>query len=194
MLQSSEGRDSVLHPSAWLIVPTLSLLGGQAVAWRRGQFQRSGRRLAFAVCAFRFTALAALGDPVLLSRAVVFLWVTCAIGIALPGFPENHLRSVMDGESAALSGRHAASRTGEADKPQPMAGALRSASGIPPAREEISGDFSSACGPCDATGATAIALRFWVRPVDPARQWQSRRIQLCHLFGATRNLRDRLSG
>ena len=91
---SDEGASS-LHPSAWLVVPTLALLLGQAVApWAIAPEALVGLVLPLTVA---FSSRWRQWSLVIFIAAAAF-----ALGYArhrdllLPKFPSNHLRVLMD--------------------------------------------------------------------------------------------------
>ena len=158
--RSSGGRDSGFHPSAWLIVPTVSLLAGQALAvapWAISPFSGAGLLLPWC-CVFspRWRRWALL---------VCLAALTFALGygrhrqLLYPEFSENHLRSVMTQEARLyLEGtlRHEP----ENSRTAAVGRFARSGSGNRPGRKKSPATFCSACAPCAVSGVTATECGF----------------------------------
>jgi hypothetical protein len=167
--RSSDGTDSGFHPSAWLIVPTVSLLAGQALAaapWAISPFAGAASLLPLSfVISPRWRRWALL---------VFFAALTFAFGyvrhrqLLYPKFSEDHLRSVMAQEARLyLEGtlRHEPEKLTNRSRWQVRA----SGSGNRPGRKKSPGTFCSACVPCAASGVTATGAVL-DSSFDPARQ------------------------
>ena len=112
---ASDGTGDCLHPSAWLMVPTVALLFGQAVAaapWTLPPAAGAGLALPLGfIFSTRRRRWALL---VLLSGLAFFLGYGRHRALLFPEFPANHLRSIMvNQERLYIEGRlrHAASRS-----------------------------------------------------------------------------------
>src|SRR6266511_2660371 len=87
----------------------------------------AARRLRFVSTVFagRLTAPAPLGDPDYSRHARVHCGLCAASATALSGISRESFTFSHDKRRPPLSGRHAATRTGETDEPHPMASARR---------------------------------------------------------------------
>ena len=157
-----------IHPSAWLIAPTISLLVGQAVA--------------VAPWSVPPAASAASLLPLLLIgwsrwRRRVLLLVLSLLALSLgymrhrdllfPEFPENHLRAVMsrDDKRVYLEGtlRHEPEKLVNRTRWQVAAERIWHPSGA----EEITGEILVTLGTLRRDWRYGDRVRFWVRPLIP---------------------------
>ncbi|MGH7852962.1 MAG: ComEC/Rec2 family competence protein, partial [Candidatus Binatia bacterium] len=164
----SDGIAETLNPSAWLIVPTISVLLGQAIAavpWN-----------------IRPVAAAALLLPLLLAvsprwrrRAVLITVSLLALSVGYvrhrqllsPEFSQNHLRSVMvrDDGRVYLEGtlRHEPERLVNRSRWQVTAERIWHSSGA----EEITGDILVTLRALRRDWRYGDRVRFWIRPSIP---------------------------
>jgi competence protein ComEC len=162
-----EIRASGLHPSSWLIVPTLALLGGQAVAaapWAIPSAAGAGLLLPLAFIVSPRRRRPAL--LVLLSALTFSLGYLRHRELLHPEFSEKHLRSVMDGESRLyVEGtlRHEPEKLTNRSRWQ-----LRSERiWHPTGAQEISGDILISVRAVRRDWRYGDRLRFWIRPAIP---------------------------
>ena len=164
----SEGIAETLHPSAWLIAPTISLLLGQAVA--AGPWS------------IPIEAAAVLLLPVLLAvsarwrrRAVLITVSLLALSVGYmrhrqllaPEFPQNHLRSVMNRDDGRiyLEGtlRHEPEKLVNRSRWQVAAQRIWHPSGA----EEITGDLLVTLRGLRRDWRYGDRVRFWILPSIP---------------------------
>ena len=161
---SDEGASS-LHPSAWLVVPTLALLLGQAVApWPIAPEALVGLVLPLTVA---FSSRWRQWSLVILIAGAAF-----ALGYArhrdllLPKFPSNHLRVLMDrNERLYLEGvlRHEPEKLTNRTRFQIKSEQIWHPTGA----EEITGDILFTVRTVRRDWRYGDRLRLWIRPVAP---------------------------
>jgi competence protein ComEC len=163
----SEPNETVLHPSSWLIAPTLALLAGQAVAagpWTLPATAGAGlvAPLAFVVAPrWRLRALLAL-----LSMLSFSLGYLRHRELLYPQFPENHLRAVMDGDSRVLlegTLRHEPEKLTNRTRWQVRSERIWHPTGA----QELTGDILVSVRSVHRDWRYGDRLRFWIRPAIP---------------------------
>jgi competence protein ComEC len=165
--RSSDGTDSGFHPSAWLIVPTVSLLAGQALAaapWAISPFAGAASLLPLSfVISPRWRRWALL---------VFFAALTFAFGyvrhrqLLYPEFSEDHLRSVMAQEARLyLEGtlRHEPEKLTSRSRWQVRAERIWQPTGA----QEITGDILLGVRAVRREWRYGDRVRFWIRPSIP---------------------------
>jgi competence protein ComEC len=163
----AELHETVLHPSSWLIVPTLALLGGQAVAagpWALPTAAGAGlvAPLAFVV-ARRWRRWAILAFLSALGFSLGYLRHR---ELLYPRFPENHLRSMIDGESRLyIEGalRHEPEKLTNRTRWQVHSERIWHPTGA----QEIVGDMVISVRSVRRDWRYGDRLRFWIRPGLP---------------------------
>jgi len=166
--QPNDGMGANFNPSAWLIVPTLSLLAGQAVA--TGPFNFS-----LEAGAVSLLPLLLIGSArrrrwailLALSLLAFFVGYLRHRQLLVPEFPHNHLRSVMaraDGR-LYLEGklRHEPEKLVNRSRWQVTAERLWHPAGA----EEITGDILVTLRAVRRDWRYGDRVRFWIRPVIP---------------------------
>jgi competence protein ComEC len=164
-LSDGSGRD--IHPSAWLIVPTLSLLFGQAVA--AGPWN-----IPYPAAAISLLPLSFVGSArwrrwaILLALAAL----TFSLGylrhrqLLFPEFADSHLRSAAQRESRVyLEGtlRHEPEKLVNRSRWQVAAQRIWHPTGA----EEVSGDLLVTLRHVRRDWRYGDRVRFWVRPMIP---------------------------
>ncbi|HET7006355.1 MAG TPA: DNA internalization-related competence protein ComEC/Rec2 [Candidatus Binatia bacterium] len=156
-----------IHPSAWLIVPTLFLLLGQALAVAPWQLPGSGWLAVapFVLLPFyrRWRGWTILGLLVILAFAIGYVRHR---EILLPQFPENHLRSVMlRHEQVLIEGQLKAEPENLINRHRWLLRAERI--WHPTGAEEISGDLQLSLRNARRDWRYGDRIRFWLRPNLP---------------------------
>lgn len=162
-----EGTNSRLHPSAWLIAPTISLLFGQAVAagpWTIAPEAGAGLFLPLSfIASTRWRRWALL---ILLSTLAFSLGYLRHRALRDPAFPENHLRSLMVKESRLyVEGtlRHEPEKLTNRSRWQVRAERVWHPTGA----QEITGDILVSVRAVRRDWRYGDRVRFWIRPVMP---------------------------
>ena len=189
--RASDRGGASLNPAVWLIVPTLALLSGQAVA--AGPWTLPSATAAIVIV----PALATLDRRTRrLSFLVLLSLVAFAVGYARhrqlldPEFTEHHLRTVMRrNDRIYLEGILTREPEKLPNRNRWQVGSERL--WHPTGAEEIEGEILVSVRTVGRDWRYGDRVRFWVRPVAPGQR-QSRRVQLCNLSGAPRNLRHRV--
>ncbi|HEX9786627.1 MAG TPA: DNA internalization-related competence protein ComEC/Rec2 [Candidatus Binatia bacterium] len=156
-----------IHPSAWLIVPTLSLLFGQAVA--AGPWN-----IPYPAAAVALLPLSLVGSPY--RRRWALLAALAALAFSLgyvrhrqllfPEFAENHLRSAARGDARLyLEGALRQEPEQLIDRSRWQVAAQRI--WHPTGAEEISGDILVTLRQVRRDWRYGDRVRFWIRPVVP---------------------------
>ncbi|HEX9264702.1 MAG TPA: DNA internalization-related competence protein ComEC/Rec2 [Candidatus Binatia bacterium] len=164
---TSDGIGDRLHPSAWLIVPTLSLLFGQAVAagpWPIPPQAGAGfiLPLGFLVSA-RWRCWAVL---IFLSSLAFSLGYFRHRALLFPKLPENHLRSILTKDARLyVEGtlRHEPEKLTNRSRWQVNAERVWHPTGA----QEITGDILVSLRAVRRDWRYGDRVRFWVRPVIP---------------------------
>ncbi len=164
----SDEIDRALHPSAWLIVPTLALLAGQAFAatpwalpFAAGAVLPAPLGLVIFSRRWRSRALLAL-----LSSALFVLGYARHRELLFPQFPENHLRAVMArDERLYLEGtlRHEPEKLIHRSRWQIRAERVWQPAGA----QEITGDILLGVGNVRRDWRYGDRVRLWIRPSIP---------------------------
>jgi competence protein ComEC len=163
----SDGSGTDIHPSAWLVVPTLALLFGQAVA--AGPWNIPYPAAAISLLPFGFVGSARWRRWALLLALAV---LTFSLGymrhrqLLFPEFADNHLRSVAQRDARVyLEGtlRH---------EPEKLVNRSRwhvAAQRIwhPTGAEEVSGDLLVSLRHVRRDWRYGDRVRFWIRPMIP---------------------------
>ena len=165
----SDGMEKTLNPSAWLIVPTISLLLGQAVA--AGPWQLPSEAVAAALLLPALAAVSARWRRCALLMAVSLLALSVGYArhrqLLSPEFPQNHLRSVMarDEGRIYLEGtlRHEPEKLVNRSRWQIRAERVWHPSGA----EEITGDLLITLRSLRRDWRYGDRVRFWIRPSIP---------------------------
>jgi competence protein ComEC len=158
---------SAFHPSAWLIVPTLALLGGQAFAmtpWDIPVVAGAGLLLPLGFVFLRRWYSQAL--LIFLAGLTFSLGYTRHRELLYPQFPENHLRSVMVREGRFyLEGtlRHEPEKLINRSRWQIRAERVWQPTGA----EEISGDILVGVRRVRRDWRYGDQVRLWIRPTVP---------------------------
>lgn len=163
----SDGSEKNISPSAWLIVPTLSLLFGQAVA--AGPWN-----IPYTAAAISLLPLSFVGSTRWRRWAVVLTLAALAFGLGylrhrqllFPQFAENHLRSAAQRNARVyLEGtlRHEPEKLVNRSRWQVAAQRIWHPTGA----EEVSGDLLVSLRHVRRDWRYGDRVRFWVRPVIP---------------------------
>ncbi|HME63190.1 MAG TPA: ComEC/Rec2 family competence protein, partial [Candidatus Binatia bacterium] len=157
-----------IHPSAWLIAPTISLLIGQAVAVASWPIPP-------AASAASLLPLFLIGWARWRRRALLFALSSLALSLGyvrhrellFPEFPLNHLRAVMSREDGRLylegTLRHEPEKLVNRTRWQVAAERIWHPSGA----EEITGDILVTLGMVRRDWRYGDRVRFWLRPLVP---------------------------
>lgn len=157
-----------IHPSAWLIAPTISLLIGQAVAVASWPIPP-------AASAASLLPLFLIGWARWRRRALLFALSSLALSLGyvrhrellFPEFPPNHLRAVMSREDGRLylegTLRHEPEKLVNRTRWQVAAERIWHPSGA----EEITGDILVTLGMVRRDWRYGDRVRFWLRPLVP---------------------------
>lgn len=164
---SSDRSGGKFHPSAWLIVPTLSLLLGQAVA--AGPWNMPSAAAAVSILPLSLVGTRRWRRLGLLLAIALFAFSLGFLRhrqLLFPEFGENHLRSVAAREARVyLEGtlRHEPERLVNRSRWQVMAQRVWHPTGA----EEIRGDILVTLRHARRDWRYGDRVRFWVRPVMP---------------------------
>jgi len=166
-MPASDEIDRALHPSAWLIVPTLALLGGQAFAAAPWEIPSAASAALLPPLGFliskRWRSYAAL---VLLSGLGFSLGYARHRELLYPQFEQNHLRSAMAREERLyLEGtlRHEPEKLINRSRWQIRAERVWQSTGA----EEITGDILVGVRAVRREWRYGDRVRFWIRPSIP---------------------------
>jgi len=157
-----------IHPSAWLFLPTVALLLGQAAAALPGRIPLEAAALSIVplllIGSLRWRRKALL---LTLSLSALFLGYARHRGLLYPEFPANHLRSVMarDDGRLYLEGtlRHEPEKLVNRTRWQVAAERVWQPAGA----EEITGDILVTLRTVRRDWRYGDRVRFWIRPLVP---------------------------
>jgi len=166
-LQPSDASGVTLNPAAWLIVPTLSLLSGQAVAVAPWQIAPQATGILLAPLILLVLSRWRRWTILLLLSAVTFtLGYVRHRQLLFPEFPKNHIRSLTSADARLyLEGtlRHEPERLNNR-----MRWHVRSERiWHPTGAEEVTGDVLVSVRTLRREWHYGDRVRFWVRPVVP---------------------------
>jgi competence protein ComEC len=157
-----------IHPSAWLIAPTVALLFGQALAagpWHLGL--EAGVVFLVPIVLFLSPRRRRWGILLALGLLTLFLGYTRHRQILSPTFPDHHLRAVMSRgeERLYLEGslRHEPEKLVGRSRWQVSAGRIWQPAGA----EEITGDILVTLRAARRDWRYGDRVRFWIRPNVP---------------------------